>query len=71
MTTDMKQRIQDEARQYLIKTAVESIMYVACGRVMNRDFAAKYGVSEDEMLGLIYLEARTLHDQIVSLGREQ
>lgn len=56
-----------EAREYLRKTAEESIYYVALGKCLKREMAEKFGLTEDQVGGILSKVACKLVDEIRAL----
>lgn len=54
----------EEIEKVLKQNAVDCTFYVASGKVLRRDLAAKYGLTEDEVSGLLSVEACKLVDHI-------
>lgn len=59
-----REKVRAEARKLLVQNAVDATFYVAGGRVLRHDLALKYGLTEDEVSGLLSVEAYKLVDHI-------
>lgn len=64
-TQEMK--CEMEARAYLAKAAEETVFYVALGRVYRLDLAAKFGLTEQNVGGILSKAAVKLVDEIRAL----
>ena len=52
------------ARQYLVRAAVESMLYVAYGKVLKRDLVEKFGLPEDQAATMLKAIAVDLEGDI-------
>lgn len=60
-------RCAAEARAYLAKTAEEAVYYVALGKCLKRDMAAKHGLGEEAVGAILSQVAVKLVDEIRAL----
>jgi hypothetical protein len=60
--------LRTEARNCLMKAATDSIFYVALGKVLQRDLAEKYGLTESDVEGALCGAAVALVDAIRGLN---
>jgi uncharacterized protein YidB (DUF937 family) len=54
----------EEIEKTLKQNAVDCIFHVANGKALRRDLAEKFGLTEDEVSGLLAVEACKLVDHI-------
>lgn len=66
-TTDTTNAHLTSAHNQLRTTAVESVAYVAYGKVMIREHAEKFGITEDEASRELHRAATSLMDKIREL----
>ncbi len=69
-STNQKAKARKFARALLVKNAVECTQYVAIGRVMNRQLAEQFGITEQEAGGILAVACVNLCDHIGSLTKE-
>lgn len=72
MMSDVLDRLAQEAFERLLREAVGIIHYVAAGKVMKRELAAKYGINEEDVkveMSRAALEACRRISQIKRLKR--
>lgn len=64
---NQKEQCRAEAFAYLRKAAEDTIFYVGMGSVIKRDLATKYGLTLDEVMGILSVAAVNLVDKIREL----